>query len=215
VLDLRRLRLLRELRARGAIAADAEALSYSPSAVSQQLAKLQRETGVVLVERAGRRLRLTDATEVLAGHATALLERAEQAEAELAATAGGRVAGTVRIASVQNRDDQSPARTARGARRVHPGLHVEVVELGDAPALRALALPDSARLTEPRDAAGSTTGDLDPRVLELIGNSVRRAPRRRAHRPRRCRRPAPALGDGAGRGAPARARCAARAPRPR
>jgi DNA-binding transcriptional LysR family regulator len=51
MLDLRRLRLLRELDARGTIAAVAEALSYSPSAVSQQLSQLEREAGAELLER--------------------------------------------------------------------------------------------------------------------------------------------------------------------
>jgi DNA-binding transcriptional LysR family regulator len=54
VLDLRRLYLLRELGARGTIAAVAEALSYSPSAVSQQLSQLERDAGVELLERVGR-----------------------------------------------------------------------------------------------------------------------------------------------------------------
>ena len=61
MLDVRRLRLLRELHARGTVTAVAEALAYTPSAVSQQLATLEREAGVPLVERHGRRLRLTDA----------------------------------------------------------------------------------------------------------------------------------------------------------
>jgi DNA-binding transcriptional LysR family regulator len=61
MLDLRKLVLLRELHARGTVAAVAEALAYTPSAVSQQLAQLQREAGVPLTERVGRRLRLTDA----------------------------------------------------------------------------------------------------------------------------------------------------------
>ena len=59
MLDLRRLRLLRELARRGTITAVAEALSYSPSAVSQQLAALEKEAGVRLLEPVGRRLRLT------------------------------------------------------------------------------------------------------------------------------------------------------------
>ena len=54
MLDLRRLRLLRELSERGTIAAVADALQYTPSAVSQQLAMLEREAGVPLLERAGR-----------------------------------------------------------------------------------------------------------------------------------------------------------------
>src|SRR6187402_3340486 len=54
MLDLHRLRLLRELHARGTIAAVADALQYTPSAVSQQLAVLEREAGRPLLERAGR-----------------------------------------------------------------------------------------------------------------------------------------------------------------
>ena len=61
MLDLYRLRLLRELHRRGTITAVAQALSFSPSAISQQLATLERETGVRLLEPAGRRVRLTPA----------------------------------------------------------------------------------------------------------------------------------------------------------
>src|SRR5215207_5894042 len=60
MLELRRLRLLRELHERGTIAAVADALQFTPSAVSQQLAMLEREVGVRLLERAGRGVRLTD-----------------------------------------------------------------------------------------------------------------------------------------------------------
>ena len=90
MLDLRRLRLLHELHARGTIAAVADALQFTPSAVSQQLAVLEREAGLPLLEPAGRGVRLTDAALVLVRHAGALLERAELAEAELAAATGAR-----------------------------------------------------------------------------------------------------------------------------
>ena len=75
MLDLRRLRLLRELHERETIAAVADALQFTPSAVSQQLAMLEREAGVPLLERAGRGVRLTDPALVLVEHADALLER--------------------------------------------------------------------------------------------------------------------------------------------
>src|SRR4051812_34462814 len=101
MLDLRRLRLLRELAHRETIGAVAEALSYSPSAVSQQLAQLEKEAGVKLLERAGRNVRLTAAAQTLVTHADALLARVEEAEADLAATAG-QVTGTVRIATFQS-----------------------------------------------------------------------------------------------------------------
>src|SRR3954454_20618698 len=106
MLDLRRLRLLRELEARGTVAAVADALQYTPSAVSQQLAVLEREAGVSLLERAGRGVRLTDAAVVLVDHARVLLERAEGGEAEVAeaelAAASGRVVGRGRIGAFQS-----------------------------------------------------------------------------------------------------------------
>src|SRR6202008_2816069 len=101
MLDLRRLRLLRELKERGTIAAVADALQFTPSAVSQQLAMLERETGVRLLERAGRGVRLTDPALVLVAHAEQLLSRAALAEADLAAAAAT-VAGRARIAAIQS-----------------------------------------------------------------------------------------------------------------
>src|SRR3990170_3569058 len=100
MLDLRRLRLLRELNERGTIAAVADALQFTPSAVSQQLSILEREAGVKLLERAGRSVRLTDPALVLVGHADTLLAGVALAEADLAA-ATGIVAGRVRIAGFQ------------------------------------------------------------------------------------------------------------------
>jgi len=101
VLNVNRLRLLRELSRRGTLAAVAQAHSYSPSAVSQQLAKLQEEVGVDLLEHVGRTVILTPEAELLVEHADAVLQRLELAEAELAARSGD-VAGTLRVASFQS-----------------------------------------------------------------------------------------------------------------
>ncbi|MDO5498318.1 MAG: LysR substrate-binding domain-containing protein [Propionibacteriaceae bacterium] len=101
MLEVRRLRLLRELRLRGTIAAVAAALNYAPSAVSQQLSVLEREVGVPLTEKRGRRLHLTPQAELLADHAEVVLERLELAERELAASLG-RPLGTVRVAVFQS-----------------------------------------------------------------------------------------------------------------
>jgi DNA-binding transcriptional LysR family regulator len=141
MLDLRRLRLLRELDRRGTIAAVADALQFTPSAVSQQLAMLEREAGVPLLERAGRGVRLTDAALVLVGHADALLERAALAEADLAAAAGT-VAGRARIASIQSVAIRlgMPAMAALG--RDAPRLRCELVEAEPEQALPALAVGD-------------------------------------------------------------------------
>ena len=97
MLDLHRLRLLREFAARGSIAKVAAALGYTPSAVSQQLAALEREAGTALLDRTARRAELTDAGRRLAGHAERILAMVEEAETDLSERAsepGGRVAVT-------------------------------------------------------------------------------------------------------------------------
>ncbi|WP_327069616.1 LysR family transcriptional regulator [Kitasatospora sp. NBC_01302] len=96
MLDVRRLRLLRELAHRGTIAAVAEALAFSPSAVSQQLTALEREAGVALLERTGRRVALTPAAHGLVRHAETVLAVLEAASAELAGARRG-PAGPLRI----------------------------------------------------------------------------------------------------------------------
>jgi DNA-binding transcriptional LysR family regulator len=101
MLDVRRLRLLRELKIRGTLAEVAEALQYSPSSVSQQLALLEKEAGVELLRKTGRRVQLTPQAEVLVAHTAQLLETLEQAEAELAASLTT-VTGTVRMAVFQS-----------------------------------------------------------------------------------------------------------------
>jgi DNA-binding transcriptional LysR family regulator len=141
VLDLRRLRLLRELHERGTVAAVADALRFTPSAVSQQLAVLEREAGVPLLERAGRTLRLTDAAMVLVGHAEALLERAALAEADLAAAAGT-VAGRGRIAAFESVALRIALPAIERLAVDAPRLRCELVEAEPEQALPALALGD-------------------------------------------------------------------------
>jgi len=84
-MDVHRLRMLRELADHGTVAAVADVLSMTPSAVSQQLKVLTREAGVPLLEPVGRRLRLTDAGRVLVDHADAVLGALDRAAAEMAA----------------------------------------------------------------------------------------------------------------------------------
>jgi DNA-binding transcriptional LysR family regulator len=138
MLDLRRLRLLHELNRRGTVTAVAEALSYSPSTVSQQLGVLQREAGTPLFEPAGRRVRLTDAALVLVDHAEQLLAASERAEADLAAAAAGAVAGVVRVGSFQTASLHLLLPAMNALRETHPGVHVRLVEAEPEPALQAL-----------------------------------------------------------------------------
>jgi DNA-binding transcriptional LysR family regulator len=139
MLDLRRLRLLRELEARGTIQAVAHALSYTPSAVSQQLAQLEREAGVPLLERAGRNVHLTDAAVVLARHADVLMRGVEAAEADLAA-ASQTTAGTIRVAAFQTAMLRLVAPALAAVARDHPAVRVELVEAEVEDALPALRL---------------------------------------------------------------------------
>lgn len=101
MLDVRRLRLLREVKLRGTLAAVADALAYSPSSVSQQLTLLEKEVGVPLLEKSGRRVLLTPQAELLVARAAEVLDTLERAEGELAASLTT-VSGTVRLAVFQS-----------------------------------------------------------------------------------------------------------------
>ncbi|MCR3747538.1 LysR family transcriptional regulator [Lentzea californiensis] len=96
MLDVRRLRLLHALSVHGTVTAVAEALHVTSPAVSQQLAALEREAGVALVEREGRRLALTRAGHVLAAHTQLVLDQLAAAEADLASLRTS-VSGVVRV----------------------------------------------------------------------------------------------------------------------
>jgi DNA-binding transcriptional LysR family regulator len=141
MLELRRLRLLRELHERGTIAAVADALNFTPSAVSQQLAMLEREAGVALLERSGRGVRLTDAALVLVGHAAALLERTALAEADLAAAAGT-IGGRGRIAGFQSVALRLALPAMQALAREAPRLRCEFVEAEPEQSLPALEVGD-------------------------------------------------------------------------
>ena len=140
MMDLRRLRLLREVHVRGTVHAAARALGYTPSAVSQQLAVLEREAGAPLLERVGRNVRLTDAGRVLVRHADGLLEGMEAASAEVAAVAAGRLTGTVRIAAFQSAFLRIVAPTIRDLAEEHPDIRVEAAEAEVEQAVPALRL---------------------------------------------------------------------------
>lgn len=138
-LDLRRLQLLREFEERGTLAAVAAALGYSPSAVSQQLALLEKDVATPLFEKAGRGVRLTDAGQLLVGHARVLLAAAEAAEADLAALAGD-VRGTVRAGGLQSAARRLLIPAVASMMTHHPDVRVELSELELEQALPGLRL---------------------------------------------------------------------------
>jgi DNA-binding transcriptional LysR family regulator len=139
MLSVHQLRLLRELARRGTIAAVAEALAYSASAVSQQLSLLERRAGVALLARTGRRVTLTPAALALVRHAEVILERLETAEAELADSREG-AAGDLRIGLYPSAARLLSRATLTALRAAHPRLvpWVQETDPADAPdALRA------------------------------------------------------------------------------
>ncbi|WP_327351441.1 LysR substrate-binding domain-containing protein [Streptomyces sp. NBC_01304] len=141
MLDLHRLRLLRELKHRGTLAAVAAALSYSPSSVSQQLSVLESEVGVALLEPVGRRVRLTEQAEILVAHTEVLLERLERAEADIAASLAG-VTGTLRVAAFQTAALALVPPALTLLRAEHPGLRIHVTQAEPEAALPALLARD-------------------------------------------------------------------------
>ncbi len=128
MLDVRRLRLLRDLAHLGTIAAVARAHAYTPSAVSQQLAALQREAGVPLLEHTGRGVRLTPAATALVRHTETILAALEAASATVAAARTG-LSGTVRIGAFPSAVPTLLPAALVALGRDHPALDLMVTEL--------------------------------------------------------------------------------------
>lgn len=125
-LDAGRLRLLREVGLRGSIAGAARTVGLTPSAVSQQLAQLEREAGVALLDRSPRGVVLTGAGSALADRAGQLLDVLAAARADLDRI-GGAVAGPVRVASVASAAATVVSRAVAGLRADSPGIVVSVL----------------------------------------------------------------------------------------
>jgi len=139
MLNANRLNVLREVVGLGSFSAAADALSYSQSAVSQAIATLEGEVGAPLIERDRRGVRPTAAGAALAAHAEGILGRMDDAEAEVAAIAGGR-GGRLRIASFPTAGATLMPQAVARFRAAHPGVEVSLAE-GEseqiAPRLRA------------------------------------------------------------------------------
>lgn len=127
MLEMKRLRLLWELSQRGTVVQVAEALNYTPSAVSQQLALLEREVGTPLLRRVGRTLELTAAADALVAETEELLAGLERAETA-AHRVRGEVAGTVRVAVFQTAVLAIMPQALRRLRTDYPSLRVEMVQ---------------------------------------------------------------------------------------
>ena len=137
MLDLHRLRLLKEFAARGTIAATAAALGYTPSAVSQQLAALEREAGTALLDRTARSAELTDAGLRLTAHAERILALVEEAEADLSVQAR-EPSGRVSVAAFPTAAAAFAPALARSL-RAHPGLTLLLRQTQRAEGLRQVS----------------------------------------------------------------------------
>jgi DNA-binding transcriptional LysR family regulator len=166
MLDVRRMRVLREVAVRGSFSAAAEALSFTQSAVSQQIAALEREAGTVLVQRNARGVRLTEAGQALVRHADAVLARLAEAEAELEAIAGLR-GGRLRLAAFESAGATLMPLAIAAFRERHPAVELSMT-LGEpedsVPQLKSGEL-DISIVFESRRCDSGTPDGIDRRHL--------------------------------------------------
>jgi DNA-binding transcriptional LysR family regulator len=130
--DLRLLKVLREVALRGSFSAAADALSYSQPAVSQQIARLEAQTGVKLLERQPKGIRLTPAGEALVHHTERILAQLAEAQAELSEIASS-ARGRLRIASFATAAGTLVSRAVSAFKHMRPGVQVDL-QLMDPPA---------------------------------------------------------------------------------
>jgi DNA-binding transcriptional LysR family regulator len=173
VLDLRRLQALHAVVATGSVKDAAARLGYTPSAVSQHIAALERETGTVLMEPAGRGVRPTAAGRLLAGHAARLLDQVAAAEAALAALNAGEL-GVLRLASFATAGAELVPPALARIRAALPRLEISlrVAERDDALGLLRQGMLDVAVIeahTRPADAAA----DRGLTYRHLLGDPFR------------------------------------------
>ncbi|MFJ3948682.1 LysR family transcriptional regulator [Streptomyces libani] len=172
--DLKKLRILRTLHELGTVTATAEALHMTPSAVSQQLTGLAKALGVTLLEAHGRRVRLTDAAELVLRHTEAVFAQLERADAELLGYLQGE-AGQVRVGAFSTAIPALVVPAVQELRRSHPGLSVAVREAEAEAAYELLAegsvdlaLSLAAHAPTPRDPKFSRVSLLaDPLDVAL------------------------------------------------
>jgi DNA-binding transcriptional LysR family regulator len=137
MLALRRLQVLSEVARQGSLAAAAKALSYTPSAISQQIGALEREVGVGLVDRGARGAALTDAGRLLVGYADQILGLLTVAEEELQAMLGLR-AGRLRLGAFSTAGAILVPRAVKAFRDRYPDVEVRLIELDPEESLQQL-----------------------------------------------------------------------------
>ena len=126
VIDVRRLKALQAVVETGSVSAAAALLSYSPSAVSQQMTALERETGVRLFEHVGRGVRPTDAALLLCEHTTRVFASIQNAEDALSALASGH-SGRIRIGAFPTAGSSLVPTALAAFQAVHPSVALDLV----------------------------------------------------------------------------------------
>ena len=127
MLDVKRLRILREVAEHGSFSAAADSLHLTQSAVSQQIAALEREAGTMLIDRNRGNLRLTDPGQTLVGHAEAVIARLGEAERELQEIAELR-GGQVRMVSFPTAGATLVIKAVASFRKRHPEIEIGLTE---------------------------------------------------------------------------------------
>ena len=168
MVDLRRLRALRAVADHGTLAAAADALHLTPSAVSQQLSALEREVGHALLEPAGRSVRLTAAARVLLGHADALFAQLERLQGELAAQ--DEMQGEVRIGGFPTALAGLLAPAARPLHAVAPAVTLRVEEAETDEAVAMLVARDVDVILGMECSAAPRRDDTRFHREELLGD---------------------------------------------
>src|SRR3954467_9217678 len=171
MVDLRRLRALRAVADHGTLAAAADALHLTPSAVSQQLAALEREVGHGLLEPAGRSVRLTPAAHVLLSHADALFAQLERMEGELAAQ-GSAPAGEVRVGGFPTALAGLLAPAARPLRAAAPAVTLRIQEAETDEAVALLVARDVDLILGMECSAAPSRDDTRFHREELLGDEL-------------------------------------------
>ena len=161
--DLRLLSVLREVALRGSFSAAADALAYTQPAVSQQIARLEKQVGVKLIEREPRGIRLTPAGEVLVRHTERILAQLAAADEELQEVAT-QARGRLRIGSFATAAGTIVPRAVAAFRRLRPAIEVDISLLDPHESIPALRRGDiEIAITE----EGGFAGEVDTGGLEV------------------------------------------------
>lgn len=139
MLDVNRLKMLREVAARGSIHAAAESLAYTPSAVSQQVAKLEAEAGAQLLERSGRGVRLTEIGRIVVEESDSVFQSLDRLEATLD-VAKGEIHGDVRIGAFASAAIELVSPAIVSLESEHPNVTIHIEQLEDQDSLVGLRL---------------------------------------------------------------------------